>query len=147
MESAEALELRMIQYVWISSVHGKVRDMEGGVNADGTTDGGEGGSFLTDHATNGGRTEKGVEGGLEGEGQVEGQDYDQEKTMGIAGWTEQQREKRPVMLFAPLITGFAICLNMVFVGSGVREFEISLSLSSSVSFPFLAFVIPSLSTR
>jgi len=130
MESAEALELRMIQYVWISTAHGKVRDMEGGVDGT-TTDGGEAGSFLTDGATNGGRTEKGLEGALEGEGMAEGHDYDQEKTMGIAGWTEQQREKRPVMLFAPLITAFAICLNMVFVGSGVREFEIS-------SFPLLS---------
>lgn len=131
MESAEALELRMIQYVWISTAHGKVRDMEGGQKADNTTDGGEGGSFLTDGATNGGRTEKGVEGGLEGEGQEEGADYDQEKTMGIAGWTEAQREKRPVMLFAPLITALAICLNMLFVGSGVREFSFAFPASSS----------------
>ena len=77
----------MIQYVWVSTTHGNVRDVESGEVTD-TLD--EKGGFSLDNAT--------------------------KETSVVA-----QKEKRPVMLFAPLITALAICLNMVIVGSGVRK--------------------------
>lgn len=115
MESAEALELRMIQYVWISSAHGK-----SGPDAQMDAEGTDVGSITTANATIGGRTVKGLEDhGLVGEGL--GVPDDEEKVMGIAGWTQQQRQTRPVLLYAPLITAFAVFTNCCFVGLGTRE--------------------------
>ena len=134
MESAEALELRMIQYVWISSAHGKsgpdAQMDEAGTDVGSVTTG------ATGAATDGGQTVKGIPHALIGEG-LGGED--EEKVMGIAGWTQQQREKRPVLLYAPLITAFAVMMNCCFIGLGVRQLVIEACLDGNwIRFTLLA---------
>jgi len=44
-----------------------------------------------------------------------------EEKVGAKPGDWEMREIRPVMLYAPLISGFAMILTFVFIGSGMRE--------------------------
>jgi hypothetical protein len=100
--SAEALEQRMIAYVWsgrhheLAALEAESKDIdedeeEGWVDRDG-----------------------------EKERQLEAEE-DEEGKIGAAPDEWERRDKRPMMLYAPLISGFAIILCFVFIGSGIRK--------------------------
>ena len=57
----------------------------------------------------------------EKEKQLEEMEADEEGKMGAAPDSWEMRDKRPMMLYAPLISGLAIILTFVFIGSGVRK--------------------------
>lgn len=115
IESAEALELRMIQYVWASTKH---NDDVARAKAPLAVIGEEGGDSSFDLQSFAQASNVGTTGTSE-----KGAGYDvmtTEDQVGMGGWTELTRKRRPVYLFAPLITGLAIMVNCVFVGSGIR---------------------------
>lgn len=125
IESAEALELRMIQYVWASTKH---NDDVARAKAPLAVIGEEGGDSSFDLQSFAQASNVGTTGTSE-----KGAGYDvmtTEDQVGMGGWTELTRKRRPVYLFAPLITGLAIMVNCVFVGSGIRAFPLSLILRS-----------------
>ena len=105
----------MIQYVWASTKHNEERNKTplaviGEEGAESTYD-----LQSVANASNVG-TASGTEKGAAG--------YDvmtTEDQVGMGGWTELTRKRRPVYLFAPLITGLALMTNCVFVGSGIRQ--------------------------
>lgn len=112
IESAEALELRMIQYVWASTKHNEERKAPLAVIGE------EGGESTFDLQSVAQASNVGTTGTSE-----KGAGYDvmtTEDQVGMGGWTELTRKRRPVYLFAPLITGLALMTNCVFVGSGIR---------------------------
>jgi hypothetical protein len=99
--SAEALEQRMIAYVWsgrhheLAALEAETKDIdedeeEGWVDRD-----------------------------AEKERQLEAEE-DEEGNIGANPDEWERRDKRPMMLYAPLISGFAIILCFVFIGSGLR---------------------------
>lgn len=97
--SIEALEQRMLAFVW-SGRHNELAEMEAEEKAD-----------------------------AEEVGWAD-QDMDKERELDLADAEEkigaedgswEMRERRPVMLYAPLVSGFAIILCFVFIGSGLRN--------------------------
>ncbi|WVR04424.1 hypothetical protein IAU60_001426 [Kwoniella sp. DSM 27419] len=105
--SAEALEQRMINFVWNSRHHElkmlepeedeediDEKDEEGWVDRDAEKE-----KELAD--AEGDDTEEGRVGAKEGDWEL--------------------RDRRPVMLYAPLVSGLAMILTFVFIGSGVRN--------------------------
>ncbi|KAJ9112325.1 hypothetical protein QFC19_000745 [Naganishia cerealis] len=100
IESAEALEQRMIHYVWTGR-HKETKMV---------------GEMLSSSQRNG-NPEK-SSGGLESDekdlAMIE-EDIGREE----GEWSANDR--RPVMLYAPLVSGLAIILNCVFVSSGIRN--------------------------
>jgi hypothetical protein len=114
IESAEALELRMIQYVWASTKHNEDRS-----KTPLAVIGEEGAESTYDLQSVANASNVGTAAGTE-----KGAGYDvmtTEDQVGMGGWTELTRKRRPVYLFAPLITGLALMTNCVFVGSGIRQ--------------------------
>jgi hypothetical protein len=99
--SAEALEQRMIAYVW-SGRHHELAALEAETK-DIDEDEGEGW----------------VDRDAEKERQLEAEE-DEEGNIGAEPDEWERRDKRPMMLYAPLISGFAIILCFVFIGSGLR---------------------------
>jgi hypothetical protein len=119
MESAEALEQRMIQYVWASKAHEQQSKPLTSIGEDGEEIiDSSGVSMRTGAATMG--TEK--------RGSIAAIVAMEENEIG-GGWTEENRRQRPVQLLAPVITGLAILLNMTFVGLGIRELTLLSSFS------------------
>ncbi|WVW78745.1 hypothetical protein I302_100705 [Kwoniella bestiolae CBS 10118] len=107
--SAEALEQRMIAYVW-SGRHHELKLLEPEEESEDEID------------------EKGAdeEGWVDRDAEKEKEladadgDVDEEKVGGKEGdW--EMRDRRPVMLYAPLVSGLAMILTFVFIGSGVRN--------------------------
>lgn len=102
VESAEALEKRMIHYVWTGR-HQETKMLDEMVSSVPNT----GDSEKTLANADDGHEEKDL-GSLEEDiGREEGE------------WSPNTR--RPVMLYAPLISGLAIILNCVFTASGMRN--------------------------
>lgn len=93
--SAEALEQRMITYVW-SGRHQELAALEEKDDKD----------------------EKDDEAWLMEERE---EDKEDEEDVGAGEGDWEKRDKRPTMLYAPLISGLAIILTSVFIGSGLRE--------------------------
>ena len=110
--SAEALEQRMIAYVW-SGRHHELAALEA-EEKDSDEDEEEG---WVDR-------DAGREKQLEEEAGA-----DEEGKLGAAPDSWEMRDKRPMMLYAPLISGLAIILTFVFIGSGVSKSTI-VSLAS-----------------
>jgi hypothetical protein len=109
--TAVVLPLRMIQYVWASKGHEEgVTTRQHPSGSAYSESGVDNASFLTGAATV--MTEKGA---------PSFELRNEEELLGVGGWIDQARGTRPVVLFAPLITGLAIILNAVFVGSGIRS--------------------------
>lgn len=104
--SAEALEQRMIHYVW-SGRHQELELIE--ADEKDSEDG------WIDH-------DQELERALER--QKTGEELGEEED-GVGGekgeWAK--RDRRPVMLYAPLISGLAIMLNCLFIGSGMRKLD------------------------
>lgn len=96
--SAEALEQRMMNYVW-QNRHDELAVLE----AD-TKDEEEGW----------------VDQDAERERELQlGDEYETKAGAEPGSW--EMRDKRPVMLYAPLVSGFAIILTCLFIGSGMSE--------------------------
>lgn len=102
--SAEALEQRMIAYVW-SGRHHELAALE---------------SELKDIDED--EEEGWVDRDAEKERELEDAE-DEEGKIGADADEWEMRDKRPMMLYAPLISGFAIILCFVFIGSGIRKFN------------------------
>jgi hypothetical protein len=100
--SAEALEQRMIAYVW-SGRHHELAALE---------------SELKDIDED--EEEGWVDRDAEKERELEDAE-DEEGKIGADADEWEMRDKRPMMLYAPLISGFAIILCFVFIGSGIRK--------------------------
>ncbi|WWD07950.1 hypothetical protein V865_006058 [Kwoniella europaea PYCC6329] len=109
ISSAEALEQRMIAYVW-SGRHHELKLLEPEDESEDEID------------------EKGAdeEGWVDRDAEREKEladadgDVDEEKVGGKEGdW--EMRDRRPVMLYAPLVSGLAMILTFVFIGSGIRN--------------------------
>jgi hypothetical protein len=100
--SAEALEQRMISYVW-SGRHRELAEM--GIDKDEDQ---EEGWVDRDAA---------LEEKLQGEIDL----GDAEVKIAAEPGSWEARDARPVMLYAPLISGLAMILTFVFIGSGMRE--------------------------
>ena len=103
--SAEALEQRMMSFVW-SGRHAELAVLVAGTKDD------------EDEA------EGWVDQDAELERRLSEQANDLNNLEGKAGavpgdW--EMREIRPVMLYAPLISGLAMMLTFLFIGSGMRE--------------------------
>lgn len=103
--SAEALEQRMIHYVWsgrhqeLELIEADEKDEEGWIDRD----------LDLERALE--RQKTGESGSLS----------DEEEGVGGEKGEWAKRERRPVMLYAPLISGLAIMLNCLFIGSGMRK--------------------------
>lgn len=102
--SAEALEQRMIAYVW-SGRHHELAALEAETKDDDSEDGW-------------------VDRDAEKERELEEAEGDEEGKIGANPDEWEMRDKRPMMLYAPLISGFAIILCFVFIGSGMRKFAV-----------------------
>lgn len=104
--SAEALEQRMIAYVW-SGRHHDLQLLE------------------PDEPETPEDLEEKEEGWIDRDGEkekeLEGEDGDEEGKIGAKEGDWEKRDRRPVMLYAPLVSGLAIILCCVFIGSGIRE--------------------------
>jgi hypothetical protein len=100
IQSAEALEQRMIHYVWA----GRHKETK-----------------LADEMMSSppaiGNAEQSFAGGDSDEKDVGRMEEDVGREKGE--WS--QHDRRPVMLYAPLVSGLAIILNCVFVSSGMRN--------------------------
>lgn len=105
ISSAEALEQRMIAYVW-SGRHHELAALEA---EDKDVDEDEEEGWIDRDA----EKEKKLE---------ELEEADEEGKLGAAPDDWEMRDKRPMMLYAPLISGLAIILTFVFIGSGMREY-------------------------
>jgi hypothetical protein len=96
--SAEALEQRMMAYVW-STRHDELAVLEA--------------------------EEKAEDGWIDEDAEMERKLRDEEDMKnaesGALPGSWEMREKRPVMLYAPLISGLAMMLTFLFIGSGMRE--------------------------
>lgn len=92
--SAEALEQRMISFVW-EGRHRELADLDPGAETGGEYED-EKGALMRDSK-------------------------EEEEGMGAGEGSWERRDKRPVMLYAPLISGLAIILTFVFIASGIRE--------------------------
>lgn len=102
--SAEALEQRMIAYVW-SGRHHELAALE-----------------AEDKDSDEDEEEGWVDRDAEREKQLEEEaGADEEGKLGAAPDSWEMRDKRPMMLYAPLISGLAIILTFVFIGSGVSK--------------------------
>ena len=100
MPSVEALEARMLTFVW-QGRHHELKELGGDSDED---DQGEGW----------------VDRDAEKERQL--RDYeDEEHLIGAVPGSWEARDKRPMMLYAPLVSGLAIILCFVFIGSGMRN--------------------------
>ncbi|KAL7424392.1 hypothetical protein Q5752_000074 [Cryptotrichosporon argae] len=99
--AAEALEARMLAYVW-GGRHRELATIEQS-DADG---------WIDRDADNEKRLELEADGALGG---------DEENALGAEEDEWERRDKRPVMLYAPMISGLAIILCFVFIGSGMRN--------------------------
>ena len=116
--SSEALEQRMLSFVWsgrheeleeIEDDEKHMGDAEGWVDEDADKE-----RILDDLA-------------------------DAEEQAGANGDEWSMREKRPVQLYAPLVSGFAIILCFLFIGSGMRNLiKQSLLDKSYIRFALLA---------
>lgn len=97
--SIEALEQRMLTFVW-SGRHHELKELE---------------------AEEKGNNEQGwIDEDAEKEREL-GEIADAEENIGAEDGSWELREKRPVMLYAPLVSGLAIILCFVFIGSGLRN--------------------------
>jgi len=99
--SAEALEQRMLAFVW-SGRHNELAEMEAEEKG----------------------TDQHEEGWVDEDAQKErelGELGDDEEKIGADGDEWEMRDKRPTMLYAPLVSGLAIILCFAFIGSGMRN--------------------------
>lgn len=97
--SAEALEQRMLAFVW-SGRHNELAEIEAGEK---------------------GQNEEGwVDEDADKEREL-GDLADAEEKIGADGDEWEMRDKRPTMLYAPLVSGLAIILCFAFIGSGMRN--------------------------
>jgi hypothetical protein len=94
--SIEALEQRMLSFVW-SGRHHELAEIEA--------------------------EEKGdeEEGWVDEDADRERELGDLEEKIGAEEGSWEMREKRPTMLYAPLVSGLAIILCFLFIGSGMRN--------------------------
>lgn len=102
--SVEALEQRMVHYVWSG------RNMEL--------------ALLEGEDAPDEKDEEPEEGWVDRDADMErelGDKEDEEGKIGAEPGEWEMRDKRPVMLYAPLVSGFAIILCFLFIGSGMRE--------------------------
>lgn len=96
--SAEALEQRMMAYVW-QNRHDELAVLEAEAAED-------------------------EEGWIDQDAEKERQlltDMDDEGKIGAEPGSWEMRDKRPVMLYAPLVSGLAIILTCLFIGSGMSR--------------------------
>lgn len=96
--SAEALEQRMMNYVW-QSRHDELAVLEA-------------------------ETKEDEEGWIDQDAEKERQlvlAEEGEEQVGAEPGSWEMRDKRPVMLYAPLVSGLAIILTCLFIGSGMRK--------------------------
>ena len=100
ISSAEALEQRMLSFVW-SGRHTELADLEAEEKPDDESEGW-------------------VDGDADKERDLE-EMADAEEKVGAGGDEWSMREKRPVQLYAPLVSGLAIILCFAFIGSGMRN--------------------------
>ncbi|CED83368.1 hypothetical protein [Phaffia rhodozyma] len=114
--NAETLEAKMVSYVWASAAHQeeslmtkkavviseKVEEFEGASNSSEL-------GYLPELG------EKAVP--EETEEQLW---HDAEAGVGPDEWSAESRKTRPMMLYAPIITGLAVSFNLMFVGLGAR---------------------------
>ncbi|KAJ9105388.1 hypothetical protein QFC21_001758 [Naganishia friedmannii] len=100
IQSAEALEQRMIHYVWAGR-HKETKMVDDMLAAPPVI----------------GEAEKSFAGGELNEKDM----GDMEEDVGREKGEWSQHDRRPVMLYAPLVSGLAIILNFVFVCSGLRN--------------------------
>lgn len=100
--SAEALEQRMMAFVW-STRHDELAVLEA--------------------------EEKAEEGWVDEDAEMERKLRDEEDMQnaesGALPGSWEMRDKRPVMLYAPLISGLAIMLTFLFIGSGMRKSSVN----------------------
>jgi hypothetical protein len=102
--SVEALEQRMVHYVWSG------RNMEL--------------ALLEGEDAPDEKDEEPEEGWVDRDADMErelGDKEDEEGKIGAEPGEWEMRDKRPVMLYAPLVSGLAIILCFLFIGSGMRE--------------------------
>ncbi|ODN75346.1 hypothetical protein L202_06522 [Cryptococcus amylolentus CBS 6039] len=110
--SAEALEQRMIAYVW-SGRHQEFQPL--GAEGDESSDEREDEEGWLDRDA---EKERVLAGDLEDQ-------------VGALGDEWEMRDKRPMMLYAPLISGLAMILTFAFIGSGIRNLIKELLLDGS----------------
>ncbi|KAK4689771.1 hypothetical protein P7C73_g329, partial [Tremellales sp. Uapishka_1] len=108
LPSAEALEQRMITYVW-SGRHQELALLE------------EDEGMLLGEAEEEGWIDRDGEREKHLEELAEGELGDEERKLGAEKGSWEARDIRPVMLYAPLISGLAMILTFVFIGSGMRN--------------------------
>lgn len=99
--SAEALEQRMLAFVW-SGRHNELAELE------------------ADEKGPGDQEEGWVDEDADKEREL-GDLADAEEKVGADGDEWEMRDKRPTMLYAPLVSGLAIILCFAFIGSGMRN--------------------------
>ncbi|WWD22045.1 hypothetical protein CI109_106533 [Kwoniella shandongensis] len=109
--SAEALEQRMIAYVW-SGRHRELQVLEPESESDDED---------IDE-----KDENDEEGWVDRDAEKEkelrdGEEGDAEEKVGAKEGDWERRDRRPMMLYAPLVSGLAMILTFVFIGSGVRN--------------------------
>jgi hypothetical protein len=96
--SAEALEQRMMNYVW-QNRHDELAVLEADANDE---------------------EEGWIDQDAERERELQlGDEYETKAGAEPGSW--EMRDKRPVMLYAPLVSGFAIILTCLFIGSGMSK--------------------------
>jgi hypothetical protein len=105
--SAEALEARMIEYVWSGRAN-ELAELEAEMAA--ASDEEKVGWIDRDAA-------------LEDRSNDHEDMGDAETKVGAEPGSWEMREIRPTMLYAPLISGLAIILTFLFIGSGMREYR------------------------
>ncbi|ODN96436.1 hypothetical protein L198_04150 [Cryptococcus wingfieldii CBS 7118] len=110
--SAEALEQRMIAYVWLGR-HQEFQLL--GAEEDESSDEREDEEGWLDRDA---EKERALAGDLEDQ-------------VGAPGDEWEMRDKRPMMLYAPLISGLAMILTFAFIGSGIRNLIKELLLDGS----------------
>ncbi|TYJ52433.1 hypothetical protein B9479_006974 [Cryptococcus floricola] len=110
--SAEALEQRMIAYVW-SGRHQEFQLL--GAEEDESSDERDDEEGWLDRDA---EKERALAGDLEDQ-------------VGAVGDEWEMRDKRPMMLYAPLISGLAMILTFAFIGSGIRNLIKELLLDGS----------------
>ncbi|WVQ97801.1 hypothetical protein IAU59_004916 [Kwoniella sp. CBS 9459] len=108
ISSAEALEQRMINYVW-SGRHHELKLLEPEDESEEELD----------------EKDEDEEGWVDRDAQKEKEladaDDDEEGKIAAEEGSWEMRDRRPVMLYAPLVSGLAMILTFVFIGSGIRN--------------------------
>nr|ACZ81467.1 Ncp1 [Kwoniella heveanensis] len=109
ISSAEALEQRMIAYVW-SGRHHELKLLEPEEESEEELD-----------EKDGDDEEGWVDRDAQKEKELADADEDEEGKIAAEEGSWEMRDRRPVMLYAPLVSGLAMILTFVFIGSGIRE--------------------------